>query len=86
MDCRTQTAIAFRSRLGFKQHDLRMTKVQLVLTRIVKTFTNEEILVKYSVLNYFIDLYFPKHKLAIEFDEKGRKDRDEEKENIREKK
>ena len=29
--------------------------------------------------NYFIDLYFTKHKLAIEVDERGHKDGDEEK-------
>ena len=32
-----------------------------------------------SVLSYKTDLYFPQHKLAIEVDEKGHIDRDEEK-------
>ena len=46
-----------------------------VLTRIMKVFAREEILLQHYVLGYKIDLYFPKHKLAIEFDQKGHKDR-----------
>ena len=46
----------------------------------------KKILLQHSVLDYKIDLYFPKHKLAIEVDEKVHSDRDDEKENEREKK
>ena len=51
-----------------------------------KTFSNKEILQHYSVLNHYIDLYFLKHKLAIEIDEKDHMDRKKEKEEEREKK
>ena len=37
-------------------------------------------LLQHSVLSYQIGLYFPKHRLAMEFDEKGHTDWDEEKE------
>ena len=36
---------------------------------IIKTFQNEEYILQYSVLQYRIDIYFPKYKLAIECDE-----------------
>ena len=41
----------------------------------MKSFPNEKISLQHNVLGYFIDLYFPKHKLAIEIDEKGYTDR-----------
>ena len=77
MNCRIPTAIECRTKLGFKQNDLIMTKEQLVLTRIMKVFATEKVIQQYFVLGYKIDLYFPKHKLAREVDEKGNKDRDE---------
>ena len=40
----------------------------------------KKILLQHSVLSYRIDLYLLKHRLAIEVDEKGHKDRDEHKE------
>ena len=39
-------------------------------------FSVEKIILQYCVLGYYIDLYFLHHKLAIEIDEKGHKDRD----------
>ena len=77
MHCRVSTpeAIEFKSRLEFSQHDLIMTKEQSVLTKIIKVFASEEILLQCSFLSYKIDLYFPEHELAIEFNEKGHKDR-----------
>ena len=44
MDCRAPTAIEFRTKLGFNQHDLIMTKEQSVLTKIIKVFASKEIL------------------------------------------
>ena len=38
MDCRIPTASEFRSKLGFNQNDLIMTKEQSMLTRIMKKF------------------------------------------------
>ena len=48
-------------------------------------FSNDEIIEDFSALNYLIDFYFPKYKLAIEVDELGHKDRDQTKENKRQK-
>ena len=45
----------------------------------MKAFSNEKILLKNSVLNYQIVLYFSKHNLAIKVHEKGHTDRDEKK-------
>ena len=71
MGCRTPTTVEFRIRLGFKQHDIIITKEQSQLRKIMKVFAKEEILLQYSVLSYRINLYFPKHRLVIEVDEKG---------------
>ena len=71
----------FRRKLGFRSHDITMSKEESVTTKIIKTFSNEKILPQHSVLSYQIDLYFPEHKLEIEFDEKGCIHRDERKEN-----
>ena len=53
-----------------------MSNKESVTIKLIKTFSNEKILPKYSVLDYQIDLYFLEHKLAIEVDEKGHTDRD----------
>ena len=70
MHCRVSTpkAIELPTRLEFNQHDLIMTKEQLVLTKRIKEFASEEILLQHSLSSYKIDLYFPGHKLAIEVD------------------
>ena len=51
----------------------------------MKLFRSEKILLQHSVLGYRIDLYLPRHKLAIEIDEKGLKDKDEHEEIERQK-
>ena len=79
MDYRTPTAIEFRSKLGSKQNDLTMTKEPSVLKRIMKIFASEKLLLQHFLLSYRTDLYFLKHKLEIEVDEKGHKNRDENK-------
>ena len=38
---------------------------------ILDAFNGEEMIYQYKVKQYFIDLYFPKYKLAIECDETG---------------
>ena len=38
MDCRTTLAHKFRTRLGFKQYDVILTKEQSVLTKIMSSF------------------------------------------------
>ena len=75
IDCRTLTTVEFKTKLGFNQHDIIMTKEQSVLTKIMKVLATEKTLLQHPVLGYTIDLYFPEHKLAIEVDEKDNKDR-----------
>ena len=62
-----------------------MTKQQSIGLWLRKLFSSEEIIEDFSALNYLIDFYFPKYKLAIEVDELGHKARDQTKENKRQK-
>ena len=57
MDCRTTSAHKFRTRLGFKQYDVILTKEESVLTKIMSSFEGENMQTQY-VLSYRIDLYF----------------------------
>ena len=75
MNCRTMSAVNFKTRLGFKQHDPIMTQEQLILSKIVALFATEKIILQH-VLGYRIDAYFPKYKLAIEVDEQEHNSRD----------
>ena len=52
-----------------------MTQEQSILTKIRSIFLNETIIFQYHVLNYRIDAYLPKHKLAIEINKLGHVDR-----------
>ena len=76
MDCRTTPAVHFKTRLGFNQHDSRMTLEQSILIKIKTIFSAEEIIFQHDVLGYRIYAYFPKYKLAIEVDELGHSTRD----------
>ena len=69
MDHITAPALYFKIRLGFSQHDPIMTQEQSILSKIVTLFAAEEIMLQCNLLAYRIDAYFPKYKLAIEFDE-----------------
>ena len=71
MDCRTTSALKFRTRLWFKQYDAILTKEQSVLTKIMSSFEGENMQTQYNVLNYGTELYFHDYKLAIEIDENG---------------
>ena len=42
----------------------------------MKIFLVKKILLQHSVLGYRIDLYFSEHKIAMEIDENGHKNRD----------
>ena len=76
MDCRTDESCNLkRNNLGFRLHDVINTKEQTVLKSIKDAFEGEDMQTQYSVLGYRIDLYFHKHKLAIEVDELGHADR-----------
>ena len=54
------------------------------MDKMMKVFVSEETLLQHSVLSYRIDLYFPKHRLAIAVEAKGHKDRNKYKEVERE--
>ena len=54
-----------------------MNKEESAAAIKVKAFSNESWLPQYSVLSYQINLFFPKHKLVIEIDEKGHIEIDE---------
>ena len=77
MHCRISTpkSIEFRSKLGFNQYDITLTKEQSVLKSVMDAFEGENMQTQYSVVGYRIDLYFHDYRLAIEVDEKGHKDR-----------
>ena len=64
-----------QKKVGFRLHDVINTKEQTVLESIKDAFEGEEMRTRYSVLGYRTDLYFHKHKLAIEVDKLGHADR-----------
>ena len=64
-----------KKKLGFRLHNVINTKEQTVLESIKDAFEGEDMQTQYSVLGYRIDLYFHKHKLAIEVDELWHADR-----------
>ena len=69
----------FRSALYLKEHDIIITKEDSVISKIMKVFAKKKMKLQHSVLNYYIDVYFPKYRLAVEIDEKGHLERDENK-------
>ena len=58
MDCRTTSAVCFRTRLGFNQHDPIMTQEQSILSKIVTVFAVEKIILQHNVLGYRIGACF----------------------------
>ena len=75
MDCRTDESCNLKRNLGFRLHDVINTKEQTVINSIKDAFEGENIQTQYSALGHRIDLYFHKHKLAIEVVELGHADR-----------
>ena len=63
------------SKKKFRLHDVINTKEQTVLESIKDAFEGEEMRTRYSVLGYRTNLYFHKHKLAIEVDKLGHAER-----------
>ena len=74
MDCRTDEPCSLKRNLGFNLHDVINTKEQTIL-RSIKDAFEKDMQTQYTVIGYRIDLYFHKHKLAIEVDELGHADR-----------
>ena len=66
---------SLKRNLGYRLHNVTNTKEQTVLKSIKDAFEGEDMQTQYSVLGYRIDIYFHKHKLAIEVDELGHDDR-----------
>ena len=75
MDCRTTPSHRFRTRLGFKQYYVILTKEQSMLTRIMNSFEEENMQTQSNVLANKIDSYFHDYKLAIEINKNGDSDR-----------
>ena len=75
IDYRTTSAHKLKTRLGFKQYDVILTKEQSVVTKIVSSFERENMQTQYNVLSYKTDLYFHDYKFAIEIDENGHSNR-----------
>ena len=65
IDCRTDESCNLKRNLGFTLHDVINTKEQTVINSIKDAFEGENMQTQYTVLNYRIDLYFHKYKLAI---------------------
>ena len=57
-----------------------LSKEQSMASKITKLFSNGKIRLQHNVLEYLIDLYFPKHEFVIGVDEKGHTDTDKRKE------
>ena len=77
MHCRVATpkSFEFRSKLGFNQYDITLTKEQSVLKLVMDAPEGENMQTQHSVSLYGTDLYFHDYKLEIEVDAKGHKDR-----------
>ena len=75
MDYRTDESCNLKRNPGFTLHDVINTKEQTVINSIKDAFEGENMQIQYTVLNYRIDLYFHKYKLAIEVDKLGHNDR-----------
>ena len=58
MDCRTTSAHKLKTRLGFKQYDVILTKERSMLARIMSSFKGENMQTQFNVLGYNIDLNF----------------------------
>jgi len=56
----------------------RLQKEQEYIGYIMTTLSHEEYIHQYRCGPFRVDLYFPKHKIAVECDEFGHKDRDQE--------
>ena len=68
MDCITLSIHKFRTRLGFKQDNVILTKEKLASDN--KNNKSENMQTQYNVFSYRIEFYFHDYKLAIGVDEK----------------
>ena len=75
MDCKTDQLCSLKRNLGFNLYDVNNTEEQTVLRSIKDAFEGGDMQTQYIVIGYRIDLYFHKHKLAIQVDELGHSNR-----------
>ena len=78
--------IKFRADLGFNQISLILKKEQSVVIPLLKVFSAEQIKLQHKDLKNEIvrtGMYFSEHKFAVEIDEKGHTDRNQDEENKR---
>ena len=78
--------IKFRTDLGFNQINLILKKEESVVIPLLTTFFAEKIKLQHKALKnerVRTDTYFSDHKFAIEIDEKGYTDRNQDEENER---
>ena len=61
--------------MGFKENELFESKEYSVVKQIKQVLNRQKIINQYRVEQYFIDLYFPEHKLGIDLDENSHLDR-----------
>ena len=77
----------FKTLLGLKENDIMNREEYTIASQIEQVFANEKIKPQHFVLNkYYIDYYFPEHRLAVEIDEKAHLDRNKDKDKKRENK
>ena len=77
LNSRKPKAIELAKELGITVHDHKYLKKETeTMSYILKAFKGEDMRDQHGVDGYRVDLYFPSHKLAIECDEFGHKDRD----------
>ena len=78
--------IKFRSNLGFDQINLILKKEQSVVIPLLKAFSAERTKLQHKSLKnerLRTDMYFSEHKFAVEIDEKGHTDRNQDEKNER---
>ena len=77
MESRKPQALELGNDLGINIHKQKfLSKEQETISIIMQVFKGIKMIDQYTVDNYRIDLYFPKHKLAVECDEFDHADRD----------
>ena len=74
MDHRTDDSWNLKKSIGFRLNDVINTKERTVIKSIKGAFEGEDMQSQCSFLDCRIDLYFHKHKLAIEVDKLGHAD------------
>ena len=78
--------IKFRTDLGFNQINLILKKEESIVIPLLTTFFAEKIKLQHKALKnerVRTDMYFSDHKFAIEIEEKGYTDRNQDEENER---